>query len=186
MVQKIMALLTIAFTLTACKSSGFLPEGKKENSLNITRTFDAPRSAVWKAWTDAKLIKKWYGPLPFTCPYAKNDLKVGGKYLYAMRSPEKKDYWSTGHFVEIVPEQKIVSTDSFSDKNGNIVDPKTYGMPADMPREMLVTVTFEDAGAGKTKFSVKQAGMPKSMEADAHVGWTTMLDKFAKVAEKVK
>lgn len=182
-------ILISAFALTACKSgdkNDFVPPemAKKENALVITRTFDAPRSTVWKAWTEPKSIKQWWGPLPFTCPVAKNDLKVGGKYLYAMRSPDKKDYWSTGNYLEIVPESKIVATDSFANKNGEVVSPEVYGMPKDMPRELLLTVTFEDEGTSKTKLTIRQAGMPKSMEGDARVGWTTSLDKFKKLVEK--
>src|SRR4051812_30276601 len=48
----------------------------------IERIFDAPREKVWKAWTEPEHIKHWWGPKDFTAPHAKNDLHVGGKYLY--------------------------------------------------------------------------------------------------------
>lgn len=181
-----------AAVLTACKHSeekkGFVPpsQAKKENALQLERTFEAPRSLVWKAWTDPKLIKQWWGPEHFTGSFAKNDLKVGGKFLYAMRAPDKKDYWSTGSYLEIQPERKIVVTDSFSNRKGEIVDPKTYGMPPDMPREMLVTVIFEEIAPNQTKVSIKQAGMPASMMKDATSGWSTSLDKFAKILAEQK
>jgi uncharacterized protein YndB with AHSA1/START domain len=149
----------------------------------IERTFNAPRSIVWKAWTEPKMIKRWWGPEHFTGSFAKNELKVGGKYLFAMRAPDKKDYWSTGTYLEIQLERKIVATDSFSNKKGDIVDPKTYGMPADMPRELLLTVVFDEISPNQTKVSIKQAGMPESMMANATSGWNTSLDKFAKLVE---
>ncbi len=184
--------LTSAIFISGCASSGdknaIVPQAgqQQENALFIERTFDAPRALVWKAWTEPKLIKKWWGPIPFTCPVAKSDLKVGGKYLYAMRSPDKKDYWSTGSYLEIAPQEKIVATDSFSDKNGNIVSPSVYGMPADMPRELLMTVTFTDVGSNQTKLTIKQAGMPASMSKMAEAGWTTSLDKFAKALTGIR
>jgi uncharacterized protein YndB with AHSA1/START domain len=52
--------------------------------LVITRVFDAPREAVWKAWTDPKRFMRWWGPKGFTSPACKIDLRVGGKYLYKL------------------------------------------------------------------------------------------------------
>ena len=122
----------------------------KDQELFITRIFDAPCKSVWKAWTEPDLVKRWWGPKGFTSPYCKIDLRVGGKFLYCMRSPEGKDYWSTGIYREIIPEERIVFSDSFADESGNVVPATQYGMSADFPLEMLVTVTFEEIG-GKTK-----------------------------------
>jgi uncharacterized protein YndB with AHSA1/START domain len=45
-------------------------------------------------------------------PVCKIDLRVGGKFLYCMRTPDGKDYWNTGVYCEIVERERIVSTDS--------------------------------------------------------------------------
>ena len=74
-----------------------------QNAITITREFDAPREKVWRAWTDPDRLMKWWGPKGFTSPFCKIDLRVGGKYLYDMRSSEGRDYWSTGTYREIVP-----------------------------------------------------------------------------------
>ncbi|TLY09144.1 MAG: SRPBCC domain-containing protein, partial [Thaumarchaeota archaeon] len=55
--------------------------------LTITRIFDARRDRVWKAWTDPEIFMKWWGPKYFSCPLANLDLRIGGKYLVAMRGP---------------------------------------------------------------------------------------------------
>src|SRR5207249_10001297 len=68
---------------------------------------------------DPERAKRWWGPEGFTAPFIKIDLRVGGKYLFCMRSPDGKDYWSTGVYREIVPLQRIVSTDSFADEKGD-------------------------------------------------------------------
>jgi uncharacterized protein YndB with AHSA1/START domain len=120
--------------------------------LVIEPVFDAPRELVWKAWTDPELSMRWWGPKGYTCPTCEIDLRVGGKYLNCMRSPEGRDYWSTGVYREIVPFDRIVCTDSFADEKGNVVPASHYGM-SNMPLEMLVTVTFEDLG-GKTKMTL--------------------------------
>src|SRR5512143_766237 len=92
----------------------------KSGELVITRIFNAPRERVWKAWTDPEHLKKWWGPKTFTCPAAKMDFRVGGKYLFCMRSLEGQDFWVAGIYKEIVVNTKIVYTDSFSDEKGNV------------------------------------------------------------------
>jgi uncharacterized protein YndB with AHSA1/START domain len=62
---------------------------KKGKALIISRIFDAPRELVWKAWTETELVMRWWGPEGFTAPVVEIDLRVGGKYLYAMRSDGK-------------------------------------------------------------------------------------------------
>ena len=153
--------------------------GQDNKELTITRIFDAPRELVWKAWTDPEHVKRWLGPRGYTAPFCEIDLRVGGTSLYCMRSPEGRDYWSTGVYREIVPLERIVSTDSFADEKGNVVPASYYDMSADYPLELLVTVTFEEH-EGKTKLTLKHAGFPSDEERDAaRDGWSTSLDKLA-------
>lgn len=62
-----------------------------ENALIIERTFDAPRELVFKAWTEPERVLHWLGPKAFTSPAATIDFRVGGKFLFAMQSPEFND-----------------------------------------------------------------------------------------------
>src|SRR3989442_2264576 len=149
----------------------------KANELVVVRVFDAPRERVWKAWTEPEQAKRWWGPKGFTGPVWRTDFRVGGKSLYCMRSPEGKDYWGTGVYREIVPPAKIVASDSFADSDGNVVPASDYGFAADFPRELLLTVTFEDLG-GKTKMTLRHAGFPAGPERDVAVpGLTAALRK---------
>jgi uncharacterized protein YndB with AHSA1/START domain len=155
--------------------------GKQE--IVITRVFDAPRELVWKTWTDPERFKRWWGPKDYTCPFCRMDLRVGGKYLNCMRSPEGQDFWSTGVYKEIVPLERIVYTDSFADAEGNVVPATHYGMSADFPLETLVTVTFEDF-EGKTKMTLKHIGIPAGqMKELAGAGWNESFDKLAESLE---
>ena len=149
---------------------------EQQKTLSITRIFNLPLSTVWKAWTEPESFKKWWGPKEYTCPYCSIDFKVGGKYLASMRAADGTEIWSTGIYKEIVPQSKIVYTDSFADSKGNVVDAAYYKMPA-MPLELLVTVMLEEA-VGKTKMLLQHKGIPEEMREDCINGWQSSFDKL--------
>ncbi|HEY8766111.1 MAG TPA: SRPBCC domain-containing protein [Dehalococcoidia bacterium] len=161
------------------------PSAAEDQALVITRVFDAPRETVFKAWSDPERVKRWWGPKDFTTPVCKIDFRVGGRFLNCMRSPDGKDFWSTGVYREIVEPERIVCTDSFADAEGNVVPASHYGMVGEFPIEMLVTVTFEDQ-EGKTKMTLRHAGMPAGENRDgANQGWNESFDKLAEYVAKV-
>jgi uncharacterized protein YndB with AHSA1/START domain len=150
--------------------------------ITITRIFEAPRERVWNAWVEPKEMMKWWGPKKFTAPIIRIDPRVGGTYLSCMRgSPEpgmpEQDFWSTGRYLEIVPLKKLIMTDSFSDKDGNVISAEQYGMKG-FPLELLVTVTFEDEG-GNTKMTLRHEGMTDPGMAElTKAGWNESFDKL--------
>lgn len=152
-----------------------------QKTVHITRILNAPRERVWQVWTEPEHLKKWWGPKDFTAPHIENDLQPGGKYLYAMHGPAgtpfDKDMWSGGEYLEVVPMEKIVTTDNFTDEHGNTISPAEYGMPGDWG-QMKVTVTFEDAGEGKTKLTIVHEGHPAEFAGNAEQGWNESIDKF--------
>jgi uncharacterized protein YndB with AHSA1/START domain len=153
---------------------------KVQNDLVLTRIFDAPRERVWKAWTDPEQVKRWWGPKPFTAPSCSLDLRVGGKYLFCMRSPDGQDFWTTGVYREIVEPERLVYTDSFSDEQGNVVPGSYYGMEDDFPTELLVTVILEALDGNRTRLILRHAGMPAGNHSEmASAGWSTSLEKLA-------
>jgi uncharacterized protein YndB with AHSA1/START domain len=152
----------------------------EEQVVVITRVFNASRELAWKAWTECGHLMRWWGPKGFTTPFCRIDLREGGAYHNCMRSSDGKDYWSTGVYREIVPTERIVCTDSFADEKGNVVPATAYGMSADYPLEMRVTVTFEEM-EGKTKLTLQHAlGPVPASEADlCKQGWSESLDKLS-------
>ncbi len=152
--------------------------------VEIKRTFNAPIEEVWKAWSDPSMIKQWWGPREFTASSAKTDFKEGGQYVFAMKSPQGQVLWSAGTYEEIIPHQKIVYTDQFSDENGNPITPEEAGMP-NWPGEGLtyVTVDFESKGE-QTKMTLTHSGLPKSMHDDCVSGWSTSIDKMQLLVER--
>ena len=143
----------------------------------ITRTLDADRATVWRTWTDPELVKQWWGPNDYSCPIAKSDFRVGGSYLYSMKTPEGQLTWSGGTFQEISKPNKIVATDSFMDESGNIVSPEIYGMPPYHPTILTLTVTFDDLG-DQTRLSLHHSSFPEELIEPCTQGWNESLDKF--------
>jgi uncharacterized protein YndB with AHSA1/START domain len=138
-----------------------------ERVLVITRTFNAPRNLVFKAWTQPEHLARWFGPKDFTLPFCEMDFRLGGAYKLCMRSPEGVDHWLWGIYREIVEPERIVFTWDREDTEGN-------------PRSnTVVTVTFEEFG-GKTKFTLHQALFKTMEDRDEHQGgWTECLDRLS-------
>jgi uncharacterized protein YndB with AHSA1/START domain len=151
-----------------------------ERDLVITRVFDAPRALVWQAWTEPERLRQWWGPRDFTAPAATTDLRVGGRYLWCMRGPDGRDYWTTGVFREIVPQERLVYTDAFADAHGNVVPASQYGIPGEWPAETLVTVTLQET-LGKTTMTLRHAGLPAGeVREGTGSGWNESFDKLAR------
>ncbi len=157
----------------------------QEEDIVITRIIDAPRDLVFRAWTDPEYLVHWWGPKGFTTPSCKVDLRPGGIFHFCMRSPDGRDFWGRGIYHEITEPEKIVYTDSFSDEEGNLVEPERYGMSRDFPSETLVTVTFGKL-KGKTELTMHHAVMESVPERDEmKQGWTEMFDRLNEYLEKV-
>ena len=152
--------------------------------LVITRTLNAPRELVWRAWTDPRHMRQWWGPVGFDTPVCEIDLREGGTWFFCMRSADGPVIWCTGVYREIAPPERLVFTDCFADEHGNVVPATTYGMPADIPLEMLVTVTLEEQD-GRTLMTMRHQGLPSSMTADAGSGWGSSFDKLEEELAKM-
>jgi uncharacterized protein YndB with AHSA1/START domain len=149
------------------------------DALVITRRLDAPPQQVFRAWTEPDRVRCWWGPAEFSAPVARIDLRPGGRYVFAMRSPDGQDFWSTGVYREVVAPSRLVVTDSFADAEGNVVPASYYGMSGDWPAELLVTVTFEPARDG-TLLTLRHEGFPAGEQRElAGQGWNESLDKLA-------
>ncbi|MBI2355370.1 MAG: SRPBCC domain-containing protein [Deltaproteobacteria bacterium] len=151
-----------------------------EEMLYITRTFDAPRSLVFKAWTDPERLMRWWGPNGFTLPVCTIDLRPGGVLHYCMRSPDGKEYWGRGVYRQVVEPERIVYTDCFSDEKGNVTSPTQYGLSAEWPMETEVTVTFAEQ-EGRTLLTLESStgDVPAEELEMCRQGWNESLDRLA-------
>ena len=120
----------------------------------MSRVFDVPRDLLWKCFTEPERMKQWWGPKGFKVLSAKMDLRPGGSYHYGMQSPDGHAMWGKFVFREVVPQERLVFINSFSDEEGGIT---RHPGNENWPLELLSSFTFEDMPGGKTKFTVRWA-----------------------------
>ena len=99
----------------------------KENlSVKVERSFDAPLDLVWSAWTEAELLDQWWAPKPYKAETKVMDFSEGGRWQYAMVSPEGQKHWDLKVFQKIDPKNGFTYLSRFCDEDGNIA-PTTQG-----------------------------------------------------------
>lgn len=137
-------------------------------ALVITRVFDAPRSLVFKMWTDLEHTNRWCCPTGFTILECKADFKVGGAYSTIMRSPQNTDHHVSGVYTQVERDRHLAFTHAWIDPDG------------DRGHESLVTITFEDQdGGNKTRLTLHQGPMESDTSRDMHQGgWNDTLDNL--------
>lgn len=158
-------------------------EATPEVGVTFTRIFDAPRALVWKAWTTPEIVMKWWGPAGCTCPVCRIDLRVGGRFTYAMQIPDGHVYYNGGEFREIVPFKKIVWLWYFADADGNRVSPAHYGFPDEDREGNIDEILFEDHGKGQTKLTyIRNDPTASKEEQEGAAGaFVQIFDKLAGV-----
>ena len=117
----------------------------------ISRTLNAPRDRVWKAWTQREELMKWFGPKGVTITKADLDLRPGGVFHYCMRTPDGSEMWGKWTFREIVPQDRIVLMSTFSDAAGGTT---RHPFAPTWPLQTLSTTTFAERD-GKTTLTIR-------------------------------
>jgi uncharacterized protein YndB with AHSA1/START domain len=123
-----------------------------DEQILITREFDAPKHLVYKAWTTPELVKRWWSGHRGAVTSAEIDLRVGGTWRYVMLVHGDFEVAFHGEFREIVPNEKIVSTEVFE------------GMP---DAEALNTLTLTE-NDGRTTLTILVEHSSKE-DRDAHI-----------------
>jgi uncharacterized protein YndB with AHSA1/START domain/ketosteroid isomerase-like protein len=118
-----------------------------DREIVITRVFNAPRKLVWDVWTRPAHISQWWGPRGFNTTVDAMDLRPGGRWRYVMHGPDGSAYPVEGVFREVVPFERIVTTDEFP---ADFKPP----VPIDLPRGIVVTALFADEGE-KTRLTLR-------------------------------
>jgi len=133
----------------------------------LTRHFDAPPEAVFRAHTDTNLIQKWMlGPEGWTMPVCINDARAGGKFRYEWTHPKRGSFYITGEFVELKPPSRIVHIERM-----HLPDPtpdnhvETTFAPDGKGTLMTMRMTLPDS---KTRAMMLATGMEHGME-DSYV-----------------
>ena len=140
-----------------------------QHELTIRRSFAAPRTLVFKAWTEAQHLARWSCPRGFTMTSNRGDLRVGGTFSATMRSPEGAQHRLQGVYREIIAPERLVFTHAWLDASG------TPGP------ETLVTVTLDERG-GHTEMTLHQSGFDTVASRDGHrAGWTSCFELLAEL-----
>jgi uncharacterized protein YndB with AHSA1/START domain len=104
-----------------------------DEQILITREFDAPRHLVYRTWTTPELVKRWWHANRGEVTLVEIDLRVGGRWRYVMVTGDGKEVGFHGEFLEIVPDERIVSTEIYeglpegvSEADGSVVKTATF------------------------------------------------------------
>ncbi|KKB13019.1 polyketide cyclase [Devosia geojensis] len=150
-----------------------------DRELVLTRLLDAPRSAVWRCWTEPGLLKQWFAPAPWSTPKADLDVRPGGRANVTMADPEGNEYPNPGVYLEVVEEEKLVFTDAYTGD----------WEPVEGTPFMTVILTFEDEG-GKTRYTARARHWTKEKRDEHekmgfHEGWGICADQLEKLARTI-
>ena len=148
-----------------------------DRELVLTRLIDAPRSAVWRCWTEPGLMKQWFAPAPWTTPRVDIDVRPGGSSLVVMADPDGNEYPNPGVYLEVVEEEKLVFTDAYTGD----------WEPVEGTPFMTVVLTFEDED-GKTRYTARARHWTKEKRDEHekmgfHEGWGICADQLEKLAK---
>jgi uncharacterized protein YndB with AHSA1/START domain len=158
-------------------------EPRTSYEISITRTFEAPRALVWKAWTDPKMAKEWMGPRGFTTTEFTTSEEPGALWHLTMMgqrpgSEQMVTLGQGGRILEVRPPELLKYTFGWDDR-------ASVGL-GDGPKENVITIRFEERG-GKTVMHVHQAPFATESERDGHNGgWNSAFDCFAEFILRVQ
>lgn len=138
--------------------------------LVLTRIVDAPRSLVFRAWTDPQQLQRWWGPKGFTNPRCEIDPRPGGAIRIDMRGPDGRVYPMAGEYREVVEPERLVFTSAPLDANGAAI------------HEGLNTVTFVEKD-GRATVTVRVKILSATPEAAPYLkgmneGWAQTIDRL--------
>jgi len=146
-----------------------------DRELVLTRLIDAPRETLYRCWTEPALMKQWFAPKPYETPVVEVDVRSGGANLIVMRGPDGQDMPNRGIYLEVVPNERLVFTDAFTEA----------WQPSAKPF-MTAILTFEPQG-DKTLYTARvRHWTVEDREAHEkmgfHQGWGICTDQLAALA----
>jgi len=127
-----------------------------DEQILITREFDASKDLVFRAWTTPELVKRWWHAKRGTVTVVEIDLRVGGKWRYVMVADDGFEVGFHGEYREIVPNERIVSTEVFE------------GLPEGVTEEQggtVNTATFTEVDGRTTVTLLVQANSKEARDA---------------------
>ena len=127
-----------------------------DREIVLVRVLDAPRDAVFAAWTDADAFCQWFGPDGYTCTVRQMDVRPGGRASFDMISADGTEYTNRFDYLEIAPSERLVLD------HGSDID--------DDPARFRVTLTLDEQADGKTVLTLRQLH-PTVAQRDAGISF---------------
>lgn len=118
---------------------------------SISREFDAPVELMFELYSKVEHLSKWLSPSGFETVKADLDFTPGGSYHYGIKGPGGMEMWGMQRFLEIVPNERIVLIQSFSNPEGGM---GRHPMDPNWPLEMYAVTAFEALGPKRTRVTV--------------------------------
>src|SRR5262249_35780299 len=145
--------------------------------LRTSRTFPVPRATVFKAWSSAEHVKRWFCPAVFTVPDANVEMRPGGPFEVCMRAPDGTEHWTRGAFAEVTPVERLELDLHPTDALGRIL---FYA---------YTEVDFVEV-CGGTRMDVVQTYTVLAPEASmmiqgAPLGWSQTLDRLEQEVARI-
>jgi uncharacterized protein YndB with AHSA1/START domain len=139
--------------------------------LVLDREIDVPVELVWQAWTTPESIKHWFCPKPWSVSKCEIDLRVGGAFSTVMRSPEGEEFPNLGCYLEIVPQRRLIFTDTLLP--GFRPAPKPFFTGA-----LLLEPIAKGTRYTAIAIHGDEATRKQHEEMGFHQGWGTVLDQL--------
>ena len=146
---------------------------ENQETVLITRVFDAPRSRVYDAWTRAEQLSRWFAPHGFAITDCESDARPGGIFRMCMRSPRGEAFWVRGEYREVMPPERLVIACTMDDPHG-------------VARlDELIQVDFEQSGS-RTRLHLNSTArgvgaVAAAMLAGMQKGWTQTVERLREV-----
>jgi uncharacterized protein YndB with AHSA1/START domain len=144
-----------------------------DEQILVTREFDAPRHLVYKAWTTPELVRRWWAGRRGEVTLIEMDLRVGGRWRYVLVSGDMEVAFH-GEYREIVPNERIVSTEVFEGLPDNPED-----------HEAVNTVTFTEAEGRTTLTLLTQVRSKADRDAILASGMEVGLQEQMEIIEEI-
>ena len=135
-----------------------------DKTLRLERTFQAPADAVFEAWTNEEVLRRWWRTEPgWETTRAEVDLRVGGEVRVAMRDPEKDaEYGGGGTYTEVEPPTRLAFTWTWDGDT----------------RQTLIEIDFEERDGATTVRFVHSGLWDEEALRDHEDGWTKMFNSL--------
>ena len=165
--------------LTTKQHAGGTVTTASERELTLTRVYDAPPEKLYRAWTDPALLQRFLAPHPWKIVRTAMDVRPGGSSMFVMAGPDGAEIPCPGIYLEVVPNEKIVTTDAYT----------AAWQPSEKPF-MTTVLTFERLEGNKTRYTARCLHWSAESRAEHeamgfHEGWAQVAEQLAELVKKI-